>query len=69
MVELLLIGQLAGPWCGQYGMTPDEPFTGCVVPNSSDPYGTRLRTDPFAPGGVRASPAGPPPMPSYPNSN
>lgn len=69
MIELMLLAQLSGPPCGwNYGMeiTPENmPLTGCTVPNKADPYGTRLRRDPFAPGGVRAEPAGPAPLPVY----
>jgi hypothetical protein len=58
MTHLLLLAQLSGPWCGQYGSTPFNNGTlGCTVPNSADPWGTRLIEDPFAPGGVRAKPA------------
>jgi len=35
------------------------------VPTKGNPYGTRLRVDPFAPGGLRAEPAGPAPLPVY----
>ena len=66
MVELFLLAQLAGPWCGQYGIDPQtSPYVGCTVPSTTDPYGTRLRYDPLAPGGIRASPTGPPPLPTY----
>lgn len=66
MIELLLLAQLAGPWCGQYGSTPfNNGVLGCTVPNKFDPYGTRLIEDPFAPGGIRAVPAGPAPLPRY----
>jgi hypothetical protein len=63
MIEALLIAQLAGPRCGQYGITPENsPFVGCTVPGpigSSDQYGIRLRYDPLTPAGVRAEPARP----------
>lgn len=65
MLSLILLAQLSGPPCGwNYGIeiTPDNmPLTGCTVPSKTDPYGTRLRYDPFAPGGIRAEPAGPRP--------
>jgi hypothetical protein len=68
MIEALLIAQLSGPRCGWYPggtvLTPENtPFTGCTVPGP-DQYGTRLRADPFSPSGVRAEPAGPPPLPN-----
>ena len=67
MIELLLLAQLAGPTCGQYGSTPfNNGVLGCTVPNNSDPYGTRLIEDRFAPGGIRAVPAGPAPPPVTP---
>lgn len=63
MGELLLLAQLSGPPCGwQYGIenTPENnPVTGCTVPSKTDPYGVRLRMDPFSPSGVRAEPARP----------
>lgn len=63
MVELMLLAQLSGPPCGwQYGFenTPENnPVTGCTVPSKTDPYGVRLRMDPFSPSGVRAEPARP----------
>jgi hypothetical protein len=69
MIELMLLAQLSGPACGwNSGMeiTPENmPLTGCTVPTKGNPYGTRLRMDPFAPGGVRAEPAGPAPLPVY----
>jgi hypothetical protein len=69
MVGLLLLAQLSGPPCGfNYGMeiTPQNmPLTGCTVPSKDNPYGTRLRMDPFSPAGVRAEPAGPTPYPIY----
>ncbi len=61
MAELLLLAQLSGPPCGwSYGVeiTPENmPLTGCTVPSKADPYGVRLRMDPFSPSGVRAEPA------------
>lgn len=64
MVGLLLLAQLSGPPCGwNYGIeiTPENmPLTGCTVPSKTDPYGVRLRMDPFSPSGVRAEPARPP---------
>jgi hypothetical protein len=63
VVELLLLAQLSGPPCGwNYGVeiTPENmPLTGCTVPSKTDPYGVRLRMDPFSPSGVRAEPARP----------
>ena len=63
MVELILLAQLSGPACGwNSGMeiTPENmPLTGCTVPSKSDPYGVRLRMDPFSPSGLRAEPARP----------
>lgn len=68
MLEFALIAQLAGPRCGGlFGIKPDDQFvifTGCTVPDSSNPYGTRLRVDPLTPGGIKASPAGPSPLPT-----
>jgi hypothetical protein len=62
----LLLAQLSGPWCGQYGSTPfNNGSLGCTVPSSTDPYGTRLIEDPYTPGGVRAVPAAPAPMPVF----
>jgi hypothetical protein len=65
MLSLILLAQLSGPPCGwTYGfeLTPQNtPLTGCTVPSKTNPYGTRLRMDPFTPGGVRAEPAGPNP--------
>ena len=69
MLSLMLLAQLSGPPCGwNYGVniTPeDSPFMGCTVPSTENPYGTRLRMDPFTPGGVRAEPAGPAPLPVF----
>ena len=69
MLALTLLAQLAGPPCGwNYGVviTPENaPITGCTVPDRGNPYGTRLRMDPFTPAGVRAEPAGPAPLPVY----
>ena len=69
MISALLVAQLSGPACGwNYGVeiTPeDAPFTGCTVPDRTNPYGTRLRMDPFTPGGIRAEPAGPAPLPIW----
>jgi hypothetical protein len=63
MVSLILLAQLSGPPCGYtYGweITPQNmPLTGCTVPTKGNPYGTRLRMDPYSPSGVRAEPAGP----------
>jgi hypothetical protein len=69
VIEVLLLAQLSGPPCGwNYGVeiTPENsPVMGCTVPSKTDPYGVRLRMDPFTPGGVRAEPAGPAPLPVY----
>lgn len=65
MIELMLLAQLAGPACGwNYGVeiTPENsPYMGCTIPDARGDYTTRLRMDPFTPGGVRAEPAVPPP--------
>ena len=69
MIEVMLLAQLSGPPCGwNYGVeiTPENsPVMGCTVPSKADSYGVRLRMDPFTPGGVRAEPAGPAPLPVY----
>lgn len=69
VLALTLIAQLYGPACGwNYGVeiTPENaPFTGCTVPDFNGNYRTRLRMDPFSPGGVRAEPAGPAPLPVF----
>lgn len=67
MTHLLLLAQLAAPYCGyNYGVeiTPqDAPFTGCYVPSWSGQGGAVLREDPLSPGGVRATPVLPAPLP------
>ena len=69
MLSMILLAQLAGPPCGwNYGVeiTPENsPFMGCTVPDANGNYGTRLRMDPFTPGGVRAEPARPNLYPSF----
>lgn len=68
MFTALLIAQLAGPACFDYGITPENSGSlGCTVPgpiDGSNPWGSRLRQDPFTPGGIRAEPAGPAPIPN-----
>lgn len=69
MIGALLLAQLAGPPCGwNYGfeITPqNSPFMGCTVPDAHGEYRTRLRMDPFTPGGIRAEPAGPAEYPTW----
>jgi len=65
----MLLAQLHGLVCGwNYGVeiTPqNEPFAGCTVPDLNGQYRTRLRMDPFMPGGMRAEPVGPAPLPVF----
>jgi hypothetical protein len=75
MTHLLLLAQLAAPYCGyNYGVeiTPQDAFvTGCYVPSWSGQEsearrgqgGAVLREDPLSPGGVRATPVLPAPLP------
>lgn len=64
MLELMLIAQLMGPWCGQYGSTPfNNGSLGCVVPSDDNPYGTTLYPDPYSPGGIGSESAAPAPLP------
>lgn len=69
MVGLLLLAQLYAPACGWNNgveITPENSYVlGCSVPDASGDYNTILRTDPFMPGGLRAEPAGPAPLPIY----
>ena len=66
-IALILLAQMPGPVCGwNYGveLTPqNSPLTGCTVPDASGRLRTRLRMDPFAPGGVRAEPTEASPFP------
>jgi hypothetical protein len=59
----------AQPACGwNYGaqITPENSYVlGCSIPDASGEYGTVLRMDPFAPGGVRAESVSPAPLPVF----
>jgi hypothetical protein len=61
--------QMAAPACGYaFGawITPENsPVLGCSVPDAAGDYGTVLRVDQFSPGGIRAEPAAPAPLPVF----
>ena len=69
VIASLLIAQIAAPACGYaFGawITPENsPVLGCSVPDAAGDYGTVLRVDQFSPGGIRAEPAAPAPLPVF----
>ena len=64
LIELFVLAQLSGPRCGWDGTTVENSGSlGCVIPSTTDPYGTRLKLDQFDQ--IRSSPAGPQPLPVF----
>jgi len=65
LFSAVLLAQLGGPWCGQYGTTPETAGSlGCTVPGPGN-SNVRLFADPYSPGGIYAEPDVPPRLPVF----